>query len=105
MTDNIFLKAYFSKMIVYPKLQSEVMGFLTKPSSSYAETVEKVNMNYRDQESGELFWESVTGSASVRRGNFDPKVEGKSEDSIVLPRKKKTFPDNVHQLLPSTYYR
>ena len=62
-------------------------------------------MDYRAHGSGGSIWDSVTGSASANRGNFDPKIEGKSDGSMILPRKKKKlFPDNVHQLLPSTYY-
>ena len=46
------------------------------------------------------------GSALARRGNFVPKIEGKKEDDLVPPRKKKKlFRDNVQQLLPSNYYR
>ena len=92
-------------MIVCPELQSEGKGFLTKPSSSYAEILEKFHMDYRAHVSGESIRDSITGSTSARRGNFDPKIKGKSENGMILPRKKKKlFPDNVHQLLPSTYY-
>ena len=105
MTDDIFLKVYFSKIIVCPELQLEIRSFLTKPSTSYAETLEKVHIDYRAQESGDSIWDSGTGNVLVHRGNFDPKIEGKKEDDLVPPeKKKKLFPNNVHKLLSSTYY-
>ena len=40
VTDEVFLKAYFSMAIDAPKLQLEVKKFLKEPSSSHGATLE-----------------------------------------------------------------
>ena len=72
-------------MTLRPELQREAKGFFTNPISSYEQTLEKVHMDYRAQESGESIRDTATGSALALRGTFDAKIEGKkTANDLVL---------------------
>ena len=40
VTDNLFLKAYFAKVIDTPELQTKVQGFLKDTPKTYIEVLE-----------------------------------------------------------------
>ena len=58
VTNNVFLEAYYAKVIEAPKLQTDVWGFLKDTSLYYAEVLEYIYTNYRAQEMGEISEES-----------------------------------------------
>jgi hypothetical protein len=100
VTDEIFLKAYFSMAIEAPELQPEVKKFLKDPASSYGATLESIHSDYRAQTTGEEM-RLKAGSSSVlpsalRRATVE--VSGKSS------LKTDYFPPNVKRLLPLSYY-
>ena len=100
VTDEIFLKAYFSMAIDAPELQSEVKKFLKDPTSSYGTTLEAIHSDYRAQTTGEEMRLKAGSSSALpsalRRATVE--VSGKH-----VP-KTDYFPPNVKRLLPSSYY-
>ena len=60
VTDDIFLKAYFAKVIQAPELQTEVKKLLKGGASSYATILELIHEDYRAQETGEQLRDSIT---------------------------------------------
>ena len=53
VTDDVFFKAYFTKVIGAPKLQTEVWGFLKDTSKTYIEVLEDIHADLRAQATGE----------------------------------------------------
>ena len=53
VTDVVFLKAYFTKVIEALELQTEVRGFLKDISRTYIEVLEDIRAEYRAQATGE----------------------------------------------------
>jgi hypothetical protein len=100
VTDEIFLKAYFSMAIEAPELQSEVKKFLKDPSSSYGATLESIHSDYRAQTTGEeMRLEAGLSSvlpSTLRRVTVEVPIKN--------PPKTDYFPPNVRKLLPSSYY-
>ena len=75
-TDNVFLKAYFAKVIEAPELQTKVQGFLKDTFKSYIEVLEDIHADYRAQAMEEDI-RGVPGgktnsmiTALARRGEF-----------------------------------
>ena len=100
VTDEVFLKAYFSMAIDAPELQSEVKTFLKEPTSSYGAILESIHSDYRAQTTGEEM-RSKTSSSSVI-----PSVLRRAKVEVPIKSSMKTeyFPPNVRKLLPSSYY-
>jgi len=109
VTNDTFLKAYFSKVIEAPELQTEVRGFLKDTSTIYIEGLEDIHANYRAQVTGEDI-RGVPGgetnstiTALARRGTIKETKSSKEEETERI-WKYAPFPDNVGKLIPTEYY-
>ena len=60
VTDDIFLKAFITKVIEVPELQSESKKFLMDGSGTHAEILEKIYADYCVQETGEQMKDAYT---------------------------------------------
>ena len=72
VTDNIFLKLYFAKVIETPELQFEVKKLLKGGPASYTDIMELIHSEFRAQDTGEKTRKSVTTlSTATQRGKTE----------------------------------
>jgi len=106
--DDIFLRAYFAKVIEAPELQTEVKKLVTDKAGTYESILELVHKDFRAQETSGNLRDVNSGSASSRRSRTEernpsdnptkkPKI---SEEEIVYA----PFPTNHNSLLPQFIY-
>ena len=104
VTDDIFLRAYFSKVIEAPELQTEVRKLIKDKAGSYESILEDIHKDYRAQETGDALRNDtpssiVTSRRTAKQHVPPPKSEPKVEDPI--PR---IFPLNENTLFPTHFY-
>ena len=105
VTDNVFLKSYFAKVIQTPELQHEVKNLLKGDKASYGAILEMIASDYNAQSTNESMRDGAYKPQSIlRRAGTKSSSEQDSEE-ITIPKKKwSVFPNNTNQLLPSHYY-
>ena len=102
--DDVFMRAFLSKTIEAPELQSEVKKSLKEPKIKYLEVLEKVFEDYRVQETGQHLQETQAFSTA---GRIACKVAHEQETKPAptkLPPILFHFPRNSDNKIPSEIY-
>ena len=89
MTGNVFLKTYFSKVIISPELQTKVRGFLNDTSKSYIEVLEDIHTNYYAYARGE----NIRG---VPGGEMNSTITALTRHRAVTDQKSSKVEKNEH---------
>ena len=101
VTDDVFLRAYFAKVIQAPELQTEVKKLITDKDGTYETILQLIHDDYRAQETGDALRDVpvVTGK-SARRGKPSP------DEPTHPPKRLKVtiFPSNIDRMIPTHYY-
>ena len=106
VTDNIFLKSYFAKVIKTPELQFEVKKLLKGDKDSYTDIFDLNHSDFRAQDTSEKMRNSViTFNTTMRRG----KTGDDDDKSLVTTgdapkRAQYAFSNNTVNLLLSFFY-
>ena len=107
VTDDIFLKAYFSMTIEAPELQTEVKRFLKDTDSLYSEILEIIHADYRAQTTGKdiigASGVNTTTSPLSRRTTVEA-TKSKRDSEVEKVWAYAPFPDNIGQLISSELY-
>ena len=101
VTDDVFLRAYFSKVIEAPELQDEVKKLIKDKTGSYESILELIHQDYRAQETGEALRDHTNSSTVSSRRASKPPPEPEQKSSPSIPRR---FPSNEGNLLVPHYY-
>ena len=105
--DDIFLRAYFAKVIEAPELQTEVKKLISDKNGTYESILELIHKDYRAQETGDALRDVNPSSqtTAVRRARPEPPVpSGNAADSEEPPLKRPRLPKNEDGLLPPHFY-
>ena len=103
--DDTFMRAFLSRTIEAPELQSEVKNFLKEPKIEYLEILEKVYIDYRALKTSEHLQsetQAFSGSARITRkaAREQNPTDGASKPTPILFR----FPRNSDNKIPSDIY-
>ena len=103
VTDKVFLKAFFAKVIFVEKLQSKTKKLLKDGNETCAEILENIRSDYRSLETGELMREVTDPSSNFLSSRQLPK-EDFSKKITNVAHAMNALPHNVNNLLPRIYY-
>ena len=101
VTDDVFLRAYFAKVIQAPELQTEVKKLITDKDGDYESILQLIHDDFRAQETNDSLRDvpSVTGK-SARRGKPSTVDEEPPAKKVKLAH----FPANEERLIPTHFY-
>ena len=101
VTDDVFLRAYFAKVIQAPELQTEVKKLITDKNGDYESILQLIHDDFRAQETNDSLRDvaTVTGK-SARRGKPSPVEEEPPAKKV----KYTNFPANEEKLIPTHFY-
>ena len=103
VTDDIFLRAYFSKVIEAPELQTEVRKLIKDKKGSYKSILEEIHQDYRAQETGDALRNDAPSSVVTARRAAKQHVPPSKPDSKLDPPLPHPFPNNENTLLPTHF--
>ena len=101
VTDDVFLRAYFAKVIQAPELQTEVKKLISDKEGTYESILQLIHDDYRAQETGDALRDvPITTGKSARRG------KPTSDEPTRPPKRIKiaAFPNNEDRLIPSHFF-
>jgi len=102
VTDDVFLKVFFTKVISVDKLQDDSKKILNGGNETCSEILESIHSNYRAIETGELMRGTNDPSSNSILSRWVLKEDGKKTNDAAHPMSM--FPHNVGGLLLRTYY-
>ena len=105
--DDIFLRAYFAKVIEAPELQTEVKKLISDKNGTYDSILELIHKDYRAQETGDALRDTPRDTLALRRAKQDTSptpVHDKPPQPDDRPPKRMRFPSNENTLLPPHFY-
>ena len=99
------MRAFLSRTIEAPELQSEVKKFLKEPKIQYLDLLEKVFVDYRAQETGEhLQQETQAFSGTARIARKTTCDQNTTDVATKPPPILFRFPKNSDNKIPSEIY-
>ena len=104
VTDDTFLRAYFTKVIEVPELQTEVKKLVNDRTGTYDTVLDLILKDYRAQETGDALRDvPLKPSAVMRRGKVDSSTgrDESKEDGEIVKKQYYKFPSNESGLIPS----
>ena len=101
VTDDVFLCAYFAKVIQAPELQTEVKKLISDKNGTYESILQLIHDNFRAQETSDALRDvpSVTGKSARRGKPIDDVPERLTKKVKFTP-----FPPNEEKLIPTHFY-
>jgi len=102
VSDYVFLKEFFAKVISVDELQNNSKKLLKGGTEMCAEVLESIHSGYRAFETGELMRDATDPRSNSLSSRQVLKEDGKRVNDAAHPMNM--FPHNIGGLLPMTYY-